>query len=122
MDAEGLLRHRVRGIVLAAEGRAEHLLEEAGREALEVRREAALEALEAVAEVERELTLALQRLSKTAERLAASPGAERDAPAAERDAPAEEPIRRGRFTRASMRERPVAALFAAAGDAEALAR
>ena len=115
MDAEGLLRHRVRGIVLAAEGRAEHLLEEAGREALEVRREAALEALEAVAEVERELTLALQRLSKTAERLAASP-------AAERDAPAEEPIRGGRFTRASMRERPVAALFAAAGDAEALAR
>jgi hypothetical protein len=114
MDAEGLLRHRVRGIVLAAEGRAEQLRAEGRRDALAARREAVLEALEAVAEVERELTVALGRLSKTAERLAATLG---DAPA-----PGYEQRQSRRFSRASMRERPVAALFAAAGDAEALPR
>jgi hypothetical protein len=111
MDAEALLRHRVRGIIAAAEGRAEHLLEQAGRDAVEARREAALEALEAVADVERELRRALERLSGTAERLASSLRAERDTAVSE---PGRHQSRR--FIRASMRERPVAALFAAAGD------
>jgi hypothetical protein len=115
MDAEDLLRHRVRGIIVAAEGRAEHLREDARRDAADVRREAALEALEAVAEAERELMRALHRLSRTAERLAASLGHEDGC------APPPPPQRRG-FSRASMRERPVAALFAAAGDEEAVSR
>jgi hypothetical protein len=72
MDEQDILRHRVRGIIAAAEGRAEQLRAEARRDALDARRESALDALEAVAEVERELHVALHRLSATAERLAAA--------------------------------------------------
>ena len=123
MDAEGILRHRVRGLIAAAEGRADHVLADARRDALDIRREAALEALEAVAEVERELQVALRQLSATAERLAAAldPGAERSGQLSGRRlvvAPESERAHRSGFVRASMRERPVAALFAAAGEGD----
>jgi hypothetical protein len=115
MDAEGLLRHRVHGIIAAAEGRAEHLLAVAARDADEARREATVEALDAVAEAERELRVALRRLSATAARLARSLDGEPT------QFPRDDPPRRpgGRVSRASMRDRPVAALFAAAAEPQA---
>jgi hypothetical protein len=123
VDAEGLLRHRVHGIIAAAEGRAEHLLAGAAREADEARREATLEALDAVADAERELRLALGRLSATAARLATSLDASAcdGQPAGRPRLPRDDAPRRrtGRFSRASMRDRPVAALFAAAAEPQA---
>ena len=117
MDGEHLLRPRVRGIIAAAEGRADHLRADARRDAVETRRAAALEALETVTEVERELRMALRHLSATAERLAAAldpePGEERRPRLVDRAA---ERRHRAGFVRASMRERPVAALFAAAAE------
>jgi hypothetical protein len=125
MEAEDLLRHRVRGIIAAAEGRAEQLLGDAERDAVEARREAALDTLDAVAEVEQALRLALRRLSATAARLATSLDVRpedceqplRQPPPRQRDGDASR--RPGRFIRASMRERPVAALFAAAAERDA---
>jgi hypothetical protein len=106
MEAEDLLRHRVRGIVAAAESRAEHLVSCAERDSLALRREAALELLATIADLERELATALRRLSATAARL----GDPRDPAPAE--ARGQVPPRQPRtFARASMRDRPVAALF-----------
>jgi hypothetical protein len=136
MDAEGLLRHRVRGIIAAAEGRAEHLLEGARRDALDVRHEAALEALDAVAEVERELRQALRRLSAMSARVVAALEADGESigsgsaaprmspergPEPARQAPVSEQLATASdegktFVRASMRERPVAALFGVRPD------
>jgi hypothetical protein len=140
MDAEGLLRHRVRGIIAAAEGRAEHLLDGARRDALDARHDAALDALDAVAEVERELRLALERLTATSTRLRASledgsasresgEASPEDGAASSEALPPPGGTTRERqrlvgeqlstadgrktFARASMRERPVAALFGA---------
>jgi hypothetical protein len=112
MDAEGeLLRHRVRGIIEAAEGRAAHLLANAHRDADEARRQAATEALGAVTAAEHELRSLLRRLSDTAARLEATLDGRSDRTPGS-------PHGHVRFARASMRERPVAALFRAAGEAE----
>jgi hypothetical protein len=117
MDGEldGLLRHRVRGLLDAAEGRSAQLVKQAEREACGVRRRAAADALEAISRAQADLAELQRDLAAMAagiERGLGEPARNTGAPVPHTERQRTDSDRH-RFTRASMRDRPVAALFAA---------